>query len=57
MNNKKKKKKKKKRHSVSCMTILFSMLAKHQIKHQATCKVGCQPGNCRWPLNLPWEFL
>ena len=28
----------------------FSKLANHQIKHQATHKVGCQPGDCRWPL-------
>ena len=33
--------------------ILFSMLANHQVKHQATQKVGCQPSDCRWPLILP----
>ena len=33
------------------------MLANHQIRHQATCKVGCQTGDCKWLLNLPQEFL
>ena len=33
-------------HSVSCMTILFSKLANHQIRHQATHKMDCQPGDC-----------
>ena len=33
---------------VSCMTIHFSMLATHQLRHQATRKVGCQPGDCKW---------
>ena len=28
----------------------FSKLANHQIRHQATNKVGCQPGDCIWPL-------
>ena len=32
-----------------CMTILFSMLTNHHIKHQATSKMGSQPGDCRWP--------
>ena len=35
------------------MTILFSILANHLIRHQATHKVGCQPGDDRWSLNLP----
>ena len=26
----------------------FSKLTNHQIRHQATHKVGCQPGNCMW---------
>ena len=38
---------------VPCMTILFYMLAYHQIRHQDTCNVGCQPGDCRWSVNLP----
>ena len=33
-----------------CTTILFPMLAIHQIKHQATCQMGCHPGDCKWPL-------
>ena len=28
----------------------FSELANHQIKHQATHKVGYQPGDCIWSL-------
>ena len=28
----------------------FSKLASHQIKHQATHKVDCQPGDCMWSL-------
>ena len=39
-------------HSVSCMTILLSVLANQQIRHQATCKLGYQYGDCI-PLNLP----
>ena len=27
-----------------------SIHANHQIKHQATRNVGCQSGDCRWPL-------
>ena len=37
-------------HSVSYMTILFSVLANHRLKHQAANKLGCQPDDCRWPL-------
>ena len=37
-------------HLVSCMTLLISMLANHQIWHRVTHKTGCQPGDCRWPL-------
>ena len=40
-------------HSVSFMAILFYILANHQIQHQATREVGCQPGDCRSSLNLP----
>ena len=29
---------------------VFSKLANHQIRHQATHKVGCQPGDCIWSL-------
>ena len=28
----------------------FSKLANHQIRHLATHKVGCQPGDCIWSL-------
>ena len=28
----------------------LSKLANHQIRHQATFKVGCQPGDCIWSL-------
>ena len=30
---------------MSCMTISFSILANHQIRHQATCKKGSQTGD------------
>ena len=26
--------------------LVFPKLANHQIRHQATCQVGCQPGDC-----------
>ena len=39
-------------HSVLCMTILC--LHNHLIRHQATYKAGCQPGDCIWPTNVPW---
>ena len=44
---------------VSCntMTLLFSMFANHQTGHQATRKVDCQPGDCRWPVNITQEFV
>ena len=37
---------------MSCMTILFSKLANHQIGHQVavTHKLGCQPGDIIWSL-------
>ena len=36
---------------MSCMTILFINNANQQIRHQATHKVGCQPGDfCIWSL-------
>ena len=28
----------------------FSKLANHQIRHKATHKAGCQPGDCIWSL-------
>ena len=28
----------------------FSKLAHHQIRHQATHKLECQPGDCMWSL-------
>ena len=31
---------------MSCVTILFSKHAKHQIRHDANYKTGCQPGDC-----------
>ena len=34
------------------MTVLFLKSANHQIRHQATHKVGCQPGDCTWSLGL-----
>ena len=34
-------------HAVSRMTKLYSMIANHQIRHQATSKMGCLPGDCR----------
>ena len=42
---------------MSCLTILFSMFANHQIIHQATHNVDCQPGVCRWPVHLPQGFV
>ena len=44
-------------HSVSCMIMLFPFHANHQIRPQAKSKVGCKPGNCRWPLYLPHVFV
>ena len=38
-------------------TILFPILANHQIRHQASHREGCQPGNCRWSLYLPRGFV
>ena len=35
----------------------FPKLANHQTRHQATHKVGCQPGDCIWSLNLPQGFV
>ena len=32
------------------MAILYYMFADHQIRHRAACKMGSQPGDCRWPL-------
>ena len=44
-------------HLVSCMTVYFvSLLANHQSRHQATSKMGCQPGDCKWQLNLPLRY-
>ena len=46
------------RYSVSCMTILFFYTWKvYQIRHQSTRKVNCLPGDSRWPLFLPQEFV
>ena len=28
----------------------LTLLAIHHIRHQAIRKMGCQPGDCRWPL-------
>ena len=39
-------------HSVSYVTMLFPLLANHQDRHQATSKMGCQPGDCMWPLQF-----
>ena len=40
------------------MTTLFSMLTKSpDLRHQAILKVGCQSGDCRWPLILPQGFV
>ena len=39
------------------MTLLFAMLANHQIRYQLTHKVGHQPGDCRWPLCFPHVFV
>ena len=39
---------------MSCRLILeFSVLA----KHQASCKVSCQPGDYRWSLHHPQGFV
>ena len=37
-------------HSVIMHDHTFSKLANHQIRHQATHKVGCQSGDCAWSL-------
>ena len=39
------------------MSCSFLCLQNPQIKHQATHKVGCQSGDCRWPFNLPQGFV
>ena len=36
--------------SVSCMTILFSVLTNHQFRHQVMHSMGCQTGDCKWPV-------
>ena len=40
-------------NSMSRTTMLFLWLQYQQIRNQATrtCKVGCQPGDCIWPLS------
>ena len=44
-------------HSMSCMTILFFYTCKLQDQTcQATSEQDCQPGDCRWPHNLPQGF-
>ena len=35
----------------------FSNLTNNQISHQATHKVGRQPGDCIWPFNLPQGLI
>ena len=44
---------------MSCVTILFSILANHNYYHnQAIRKVHCQPGDRGWPLYLPqWYYV
>ena len=42
---------------MSTTATLCSMLANYQIRHQATCNVGSQPGNCRWQVNLCERFV
>ena len=32
-------------------------MLKNQVRHQATRKVNYYPGDCRWSLNLPLEFV
>ena len=34
---------------------IFSMLANHQIRQQAT-RNGLQPGDCKWPVNFAQVF-
>ena len=38
---------------VSCKTMLLSKFANHQAKD----KIGCQPGDCKWPLLIFLENL
>ena len=38
------------------ITILFPMVATHQIRQQATLKVGSQPHDNIWPFNFPRRF-
>ena len=35
---------------MSCIAILYSTFANHQIKHEATSKEDSQTGNSRWSL-------
>ena len=43
--------------SVSHVAVLFGMLANHRVRHQATHKVDCQPGDCRWSLYHLWGLF
>ena len=38
-----------------CVMVTVSLLVSH--KTLATNKVSIQPGDCRWPLNLPHLFV
>ena len=39
------------------ITIHFLTLANQQIRYGTTRKVGCQPGDCKWPISLPLGFV
>ena len=42
---------------IQCHDHTFSLLANHQSRHQATGKLGCQPGDSRVTFNLPQGFV
>ena len=39
-------------HSVSCMTMLYSVIVNHQIRHQTTSEKESQTGDCRWSFSI-----
>ena len=42
---------------IQCHVWPYSVLCLQITRYQATHKVGCQPGDCRWPLVLPRGFM
>ena len=42
---------------MSCMTILYSTYANHQIRYTVTSKKGSQPGDYIWRLSFPQGYV